>query len=312
MMSGIQFMPQSHSPLHLGPALLDSSDGLVIQEDRFHFHLGKYPWDRKNPDVNPQNCEHQRRVEKRLKSFNAQCQPSHWLKNSYVLGISPFSNNYYHFITEILPACLYNPLRTLLVSNSFPETYIQFLNQLGIGVEKLGHMDGHPPQILRIDDIWVPRCSPLTPEVCRYIFKTVTNKLKCDISDTTLRLYISREFAPQRRILNEAECIPILKNYGLQIHHFEKYSLQQQILISLQTQFCIAPHGAGLANMLFMPQNTKILEIRPTVSSGQFCFENLAKCLGHNYKYILAQHPQGFWLSPRELDQTLMQIFNAK
>ena len=52
-------------------------------------------------------------------------------------------------------------------------------------------------------------------------------------------------------------------------------SICDQINLFQSASHIIAAHGAGLTNVIFAPFDTKILEIRPIISSGQFCFENL-------------------------------------
>lgn len=46
----------------------------------------------------------------------------------------------------------------------------------------------------------------------------------------------------------------------------------------------VGQHGAGLANMLWMPKGSSVVEIKPPLGKDEdFIFKNLAVVLGHNY-----------------------------
>jgi capsular polysaccharide biosynthesis protein len=46
-------------------------------------------------------------------------------------------------------------------------------------------------------------------------------------------------------------------------------------------------HGGGLTNMLFMPENGRILELRLGSDNHNNCYFTLASDLGHDYYYLL-------------------------
>lgn len=102
------------------------------------------------------------------------------------------------------------------------------------------------------------------------------------------KIYISRQKASRRRILNENELLPILHERGFEIHYFEDYSLSRQIELISETRFLIGLHGAGLTNMLFMNQGTFVLEIRNRFDSNANCYFSLASDLKIKYLYFLA------------------------
>ena len=60
----------------------------------------------------------------------------------------------------------------------------------------------------------------------------------------------------------------------------------------------VAPHGAGLSNMIFAPSNLVILEIIPN-KYANMCFQNLADVLGMKYHSILGN---GTFSSPLSVD----------
>lgn len=76
------------------------------------------------------------------------------------------------------------------------------------------------------------------------------------------RIYISRAAAKTRRVLNEQELLPVLARYGVEVVRAEELSYQQQVQLFFDAEAVIAPHGAGLTNLLFAEQ-CRVLEFHP-------------------------------------------------
>jgi len=73
------------------------------------------------------------------------------------------------------------------------------------------------------------------------------------------RIFISRS-GSERRLVNESELEPLLRERGFEIIHAEKLSLTEQIRLFSQAQIIAGAHGAGIMNQLFAPQGTDIIE----------------------------------------------------
>lgn len=294
----ILFQPQS-MVIPLTNAIVDSSDGLVLAGDLVYFHFGRFPWNLREPRLNPKNCEQQRRIEKRLLGVDLTAKPRTWKDKAFVLGISPFAHNYYHFLTEIVPACLAKPELTLLIALDFPKAYQVFLRELGISTELV------EADKVGIEQLWLPSCCEHSSESLAWLKDAILKSCrllpagsqKSSVINSLSRGYISRAKARQRQLQNEAEILPILERYGIDVVHFETLAIRQQIEMVQHLEWFIAPHGAGLANMLFLPKHAKVCEIRPTESSGQYCYEKMAKALGINYYWLLGERGRNFTLN---------------
>lgn len=101
------------------------------------------------------------------------------------------------------------------------------------------------------------------------------------------RVYISRSKASRRKIVNEEDCISVLKDYDFKVLHLEDYPFEEQVAILANTQCLISNHGAGLTNLLFMKSNSKVLELRKENDDHNNCFFSLASALNVNYFYQL-------------------------
>ncbi len=101
------------------------------------------------------------------------------------------------------------------------------------------------------------------------------------------RIFISRSQAASRRIVNEADLVPVLERYGFEIHRFEKLGFEHQVQLMGNAQVVASLHGAGLTNMLFMPRGGLVIELRRAGDTRNNCFYSLAAALGHRYAYHL-------------------------
>jgi capsular polysaccharide biosynthesis protein len=63
-------------------------------------------------------------------------------------------------------------------------------------------------------------------------------------------------------------------------------SIRQQIRILSQTEVLVAPHGAGLTNMLFLPSYGKIVEIHNSPTFLHFEYFDIANALRLCYRGI--------------------------
>jgi hypothetical protein len=105
-------------------------------------------------------------------------------------------------------------------------------------------------------------------------------------------VYLSRRDAPGRRVLNEAAVEDFLRPLGFETHTLSDYSLAQQIALFAGAQVVVAPTGAGLANLVFAPAGTPVIELFPrhftVVEYPELCYR-----LGLNHQFMVAEAANG-------------------
>jgi len=106
------------------------------------------------------------------------------------------------------------------------------------------------------------------------------------------KIYISRSQARRRTITNESEVLPVLQAAGYEIVHLETLSFPDQVRLLSQAHRVLGLHGAGLTNMLWMPQGSLVIEIRFPQDADNNCYFSMASALGHRYAYYLPNLPQ--------------------
>ncbi len=115
------------------------------------------------------------------------------------------------------------------------------------------------------------------------------------------RLYITRSKAAKRRIVNEHEIDPILKEFGFVTVCMEDLSFAEQVRICSRARYIVSNHGAGLTNMLFMRDHGSVLELRHQSDCINNCYFTLSSALDLNYFYqtCIPQDPN---VDPHEAD----------
>jgi capsular polysaccharide biosynthesis protein len=100
------------------------------------------------------------------------------------------------------------------------------------------------------------------------------------------KVYISRRNSGKRLILNEADVIRVVQKYDYDVVRTEDMTIEEQIKLFSRTTDLISIHGAGLSNMVFMPEGSRIIEIRHRDDNPMLtCFFTLAHTFNHTYYY---------------------------
>ncbi len=100
------------------------------------------------------------------------------------------------------------------------------------------------------------------------------------------RILISRNDATSRRIANESNIMTALAPMGFERVTLSNLSVLDQAKLFHSASIIVAPHGAGLMNMLFASPSTALIEIAPE-SYQHPLFWYVAKWLGHWYGRII-------------------------
>jgi len=78
---------------------------------------------------------------------------------------------------------------------------------------------------------------------------------------TPARVYISRFDASNRRMENEAAVIEVMRTFGFAVVLLSGRSVADQVRLFAGATHIVAPHGAGLSNLLFCRAGTRVLEL---------------------------------------------------
>jgi capsular polysaccharide biosynthesis protein len=108
---------------------------------------------------------------------------------------------------------------------------------------------------------------------------------------TPARLYVSREGAGHRRVSNEAELIGVLSGYGFEPVRLDGLDLSDQVALFRDARIVVAPHGSGLANLVFCEPGAQVIELFPAGSID--LYYRLSKPLGLDYSFVKSREGPG-------------------
>jgi capsular polysaccharide biosynthesis protein len=205
--------------------------------------------------------------------------------------------NFCHWIVDWLPrlACLGEQARR-------PDTFVAVpplgadyqwatLRLCGFPPERVIQLDAM--QGLRARRLLVPSDLTLIPHPGHKAAPWLTNYLRgalgygaflagMDGPPRRRKLYVSRGDAAGRRVLNEAELIASLEPLGYETVSLAGMPPVRQIATFGCASHIVAPHGAGLANIVFADPATTLVEIFPA-TYGTAAYYVLAAGLGMTY-----------------------------
>lgn len=100
-------------------------------------------------------------------------------------------------------------------------------------------------------------------------------------------LYVSRNEARMRRLLNEEAILPALRDLGFEIIRPGEMPLATQVEKFRNARVVLAPHGAGLTNILFCRPGTTLIEIFPRGGVHGSMFMRIASQRDFDYYFAV-------------------------
>jgi capsular polysaccharide biosynthesis protein len=208
-----------------------------------------------------------------------------------ILGIQDWDHNYFHWMTEVLPAILAMRERksvpVLLNSNSIKQKHIVNsleLFQIPFVIHDIYNKTG---RISKLHMVKVPVVAEYNEQVMFKLQHYFYEKLGIGSqSHPGKKIYISREKANRRKVSNENELISMLVNKGFEVVYLEEYSLAEQVILLSEAETVVGIHGAGLTNIMFMKPTTTVIELKAK-DNDYWCFFSLARLFNLKYKYLL-------------------------
>jgi hypothetical protein len=188
-----------------------------------------------------------------------------YIDGTVAIVASKWADCYYHWMLEVLPKFhLFS--KSDLHIDYFIISKLEFpfqkesLELLGLDFSKLLFIDNET--LYKAKNIIIASTPGEVGNPPKWALDYIRDNLKSDEnSNKPEKIYISRKNARYRRIVNEQELIPILKQRGYEIIFPEKLSLREQINTFSKAKVIVAPHGAGQTNLAFTPDNIKLIEL---------------------------------------------------
>jgi len=202
-----------------------------------------------------------------------------------------WDSNYFHWLFDILPRLelleraglkprwIYAPLRHAFQRDT--------LSRLGYGADMI--IDSAvTPQVAAADLLVpsLPGTPGLVPEwVCAFLRERLSKRTPSGATGDR-RIYVSRAGARSRRIANESRVLDMLARYNFEAVKLETMQFESQVELFRSASCIVAPHGAGLANLVFCRRGASVIEILPA-RDVNVCYWVLSGHVSVTYHYLL-------------------------
>ena len=205
-----------------------------------------------------------------------------------------WQNNHFHWMIESLPR-LYSlklwqrPVNLLVPDNLDDLKKSTLVACLPPNVQNLYYVPEE--RWLRIEEFIFPsfpvkKHFPILPvEYVNYIRDGILKYFALDsTARSEKRIYISRSNARHGKLLNEEGVLDLLKPYGFEVYHLESLSMAKQAELFHTASIIVAPHGAGLANLIFS-NTVKVVELHNLALVPTYFI--LSTIMNNDYFFVL-------------------------
>jgi capsular polysaccharide biosynthesis protein len=225
------------------------------------------------------------------------------------------SAGYYHFLLDSLPRLV------LLKDSGYDTLYAPHDKSFHreayalLGIEKRRIVPASRRVYWYCADLIVPSLPGVpgcTPPWAVEFLRSMRNLAGARQVRPGQRLYISRADADSRKISNEDEVMAVLAHLGFRRVLLTGMSLRDQIALFMSASHVVAPHGAGLANLVFSEPGTRVVELFPREYVNP-CFQHLCASAGHRHAAVISPppingEPLNQWVNPDHVKQALESL----
>ncbi|MBE9046888.1 glycosyltransferase family 61 protein [Pleurocapsales cyanobacterium LEGE 10410] len=270
----------------------DETGDVILETTIPQYYLSKYCLER---SVSSRTLAHKQLPELRVTKLDIACSL-----------VYKWEGNYWHWIVDCLTRLegieyyyKQTGVKPCLIINSNPTSWqLEFLDLLGYNTNDCLRWNGSRMQVKQLVVPSFRRLvvnknlhSFVSPQACRWVSQRILSNLPSseDNNSFSKNIFVSRRKALGRRIINEDKIMEALSPLGFTAYVLEDMSVTEQARLFSQARIAIAPHGAGLANMIFA-QNLSVIELFG--SFMQPCYFLLAQGLGFKYGFLKGQSPR--------------------
>lgn len=210
-----------------------------------------------------------------------------------------WSSGYFHWVIESLPRieCLRKYEEEtgesvdLIVPGELTTFQRETLELFGYSEDDLIHYDS---TTATVDELVVPSNrrsfypSDPAPVDYRWLRERMLEATDAtEATDTPSRIYISREDAPTRQVVNQPEVERLLADYGFETVVLSENSVVENVRLFANADVVVAPHGAGLTDIIYGTDLSVIELVKDEDCSSAYFL--LSQSVGHDYRPVMCE-----------------------
>jgi Glycosyltransferase 61 len=211
------------------------------------------------------------------------------LSGRWATCVSAGTTTYFHWLLDALPRLgllmdLGCDLDGLVVPAALEDFHHETLDRLGL--DRIAQFQAGENLNVRVERLVAPSMpgAPLEPAAwaCAWLRET----FQADESSVTRRLYVTRRGALRRRLQNEEEIVDLLVEAGFDVVDPAVLTVAEQAKLFASAEIVVAPHGAGLANLVFAPARATVVELLSPHYVNP-CYWALSCAVDVRYQFVL-------------------------
>lgn len=244
------------------------------------------------------SVEHRRNINEHSLFTQWKLPEVHHINGTAAVLSTQGSDVYFHWMFDVLPrlellrrsGINFDGIDKFIFSSYHSSFQVETLAALGVPSTKI--IQNRQYLHIQADKLIVPSWagSPgnMPDWVCDFLRKSFLTNSSDQKLESPRRIYISRAKATHRQMLNEAEVMNILKPLGFKTIFLESMSVAEQALLFSAADVVVAPHGAGLSNLVFCNPGTKVIEFfSPNYVETHYWA--LSNQVGLDYYYLVGE-----------------------
>ncbi|MFC5711769.1 glycosyltransferase family 61 protein [Thalassorhabdus alkalitolerans] len=181
------------------------------------------------------------------------------------------SQYYYHWMFDILPRIRLLSLKGIkvdkyIINRNGPKQPFQdeTLHKLGINSDKI--IEADKKFHMRASNLVVSSLSGYKGQMpkwtCDFLRESFLDNDEIVENDSGSKLiYITRQNARHRKVINDLKIQEFLKEIGFKIIKLETLSVKEQARLFNNAKVIVGAHGGGFTNLVFCQPNTKVIEL---------------------------------------------------
>lgn len=246
-------------------------------------------------------------LRKELKGFIRNIIKTKVIRESNVFILTDiWSTGPYHFYVDMLSKFVElreqfdrnrNNVKVLVFNDTFTtKVIIPLFKDLGLGGVKILKLKRNEQYIIFGRNYFVTKPHIMgtnnpreIPKVYDLIHGNLGKYRKTHDANSYKGIYYYRK-GLYRKVVNDEEIIRELKVLGFYCTSFDELSYMEAFQLMQQTNLFIGIHGGGLANMMFLPPDSVVIEIKnDNPNPNSHCYWHLARSLKFDYTMFVAE-----------------------
>jgi hypothetical protein len=246
-------------------------------------------------------------LKKELKGFLRKIFKTKFIRENNVFILTDiWSTGPYHFYVDVLSKVVelkkqldLNPKRIkfVLFNDQFTNNVIiPLFKDLGLGEVKILTLKREEQYIIFGRNYFVTKPHIMgtnNPRVIPKVYDLIHGNLgkyrkSCD-ANSYKGIYYYRT-GRYRKVVNDEEIIRELTGLGFYCTSFDELSYIKAFQLMQQTKLFVGIHGGGLTNMMFLPPESTVIEIKNNnTNPDSHCYWHLARSLNFDYTMFVAE-----------------------